>query len=256
VPVFGITRDAGSPRELHAYRIDNGSTLVGVGDATGYSLPNNTPVVMEVYVNMHDTTGAVSIWVDGTQILNVSGVDTMPAGGAANAHCWMVGNFHASATVDANGYWGEIICADAQIHTPWGQRKKFAVLKPTGSGASSSWTGTYANVDEVPPDDSDFLYTNGAGNYHVFAMENLPAEAQSVNAVQVWVRGVSKGGPTPKKFFPVVNCTGNLYGGYTTTVPAVNPWHTKYIWPLNPKTSAAWTPAEVNAFETGVGSAA
>jgi hypothetical protein len=251
IPIFGIARSAGSPRELTAYRIDSGTTWTSLGTATGYPLPNNTVVTLEVYWKMSDTVGAVKIWMDGVEILNLSAIDTLP-GSVSGATHWILGNVTSSSTIDAYGYFGELIIADAQIHSAT-QRKKFAVLTPNGAGASSQWTGAYGDVDEIPPNDTDKLYTNTASYMQLFTLTDLPSEAVSVDNVMVMFRHRSQGGPTPKKNSPIVRVTsGNIYGGYSQAAPSPNFRHEKYFWPQNPYTSAAWSVSEVNSLQAGV----
>jgi len=250
-PVFAILRQLGSPRELKAYRLDGSGTFVFLAQGTGYSVNNGTVYNIEFYWKCGQTDGAVKVWLNGTLVIDVSGVDTTN-GTSTGATMWMVGAATSSGFVYGNGYFGEIICADARIHDPFTQRKTFAVLTPTGAGSNSQWTGAYSDVDETPPNDSDKIYVNSVDQVQTFALSNLPAGISSIDGVKVNARFFGQGGPTPRNVQPAIRTNSTNYFGDSKAVPANKPWYNSKIWLTNPYTTSPWTESGVDALEAGV----
>jgi hypothetical protein len=248
-PIFVIARAAASPRNLIVYRIDSGGTWTSLGSGSA-SLANSTVYNIEVRWKAGDSDGVVQVWVNGTLDIDLSSQDTLPTG-FTGANQWIIGCGTDSAWNTANAYIGELIVADDRIHNPFTQRKTFAILRPNGAGNNSQWTGSYSDVDEVVPDDSDGISVNTVDQVSTFGLENLPASAESVNAVILWNRIVGQGSPTPRNVQPTIRTNSNNYSGDSRPVPALRPWYGYKIWAQNPNTASAWTPNEVDALEAG-----
>jgi len=247
--VFGICRAGGSPRNITAYRIDTNTNYVSLGSGTA-ALANSTVYNIEFRWKAGDADGLVQVWVNGVLDIDVSGVDTLPTG-KTSVNMWILGAITDSTFTVPNSYMGELIVADARIHDPFTQRKTFAVLRPSGAGNNSQWSGSYSDVDEAVPDDSDGISVNTVDQVSTFALGNLPAGVESVNAVSVWNRIVGQGGPTPRNVQPAIRTNSNNYFGDSKPVTALRPWYGCKLWVLNPNTSSAWSIAEVNALEAG-----
>jgi hypothetical protein len=116
-------------------------------------------------------------------------------------------------------------------------------LTPTGSGTN------WQNVEEVPPNSSDFNSGATADFLDLYAMSSVPSSAVSI----MWVGGYNycqRDNVTFLNQRHIVRTAGvNYFGSNTALATAWAPlW---WSWNVNPGTLTAWTVAEVNAVEAG-----
>jgi len=128
-------------------------------------------------------------------------------------------------------------------------------LRPTAAGASAAWVpnagANYAACDDDTYDgDTSYVESSTAGAIDTYAMADLPATAGAVLAVMthLWAEKTDAGTRTVR---PVLRVAG---ANYTGTSRNLGNTYAEYgqVHELNPATSAAWTPAAVNASEVGV----
>lgn len=121
---------------------------------------------------------------------------------------------------------------------------------PNGDTAEEDWvpsTGTdsTAMVDEVDPNDADFLTSDTAGDLTELSLSDLPPEITYIRGVDVWGRlDKSDAGPaTVKLGMKSVAATTDSAAFPITTVPSY------WIKPINldPNTGDNWTRASYNA---------
>jgi len=127
-------------------------------------------------------------------------------------------------------------------------------LAPTGAGATSAWTGTYASVNPVPNNDSNSVYTNTASVTEQFTLTSLPTGVFSIQAVKVTARAELTAGSTPTNLSVGVYSHTTLAAG--TSVAQTTAWQeNESLLAVNPVTSAAWTQAEISALQVALTSA-
>lgn len=63
-------------------------------------------------------------------------------------------------------------------------------LSPNADGTYTAWTGTYADIDEVPASDGDFLNATAVDDHSSFTLPALAGTAAAVLHVAVWARTV------------------------------------------------------------------
>jgi len=113
--------------------------------------------------------------------------------------------------------------------------------------STSGVTANYDNVNEYPtPNDDDFNYTSGSYATDTFKFEPfaLPSEASSIS-VKVYVRARLSSGSGSYDFNTTLTCSATDY--HSSDITLTTSW-TDYnsTWTTNPKTSSAWTVADIN----------
>jgi len=167
----------------YTYRLWIGSTQVATG--THY-LDWDKWHHLQVYVKCADTNGRVVVKVDGITDIDYTG-DTKSG---SSAQLTSVKFSHAYSLGD-EGYYGidDLCIRDDQ----WPGDIRFVALVPDGD-ITRQWTPSsgsdhYALVDEVPPSDSDYIYTSTSGARDMFSLSDFDATGKEPIAVTAWARG-------------------------------------------------------------------
>lgn len=207
----------------------------------------------EVYVKVHDTTGVITVRVDGTQVATFSGdtkpgadanidrVRLMSGSGSNSDHC-----FDDVALNDTSG------AAD----NSWPGEGKVIALTPNGAGASTQWTASagsnYACVDEVPPnDDTDYVYQSSASGIDLYDLS--ACGLSNVTILRVWPElHAKKTSADAASIIPVIRTNSTNYEDSSTTLTTS---YTKYKGServTNPNSGVAWTTSDLDALQAGV----
>jgi len=120
----------------------------------------------------------------------------------------------------------------------------------TSDGGTVHWS----LVDEVPKGTTDWVYEKTVGLRDIFGFTDLPSEVTSVNLVQVvYQAALAKAGAATLR--DVLRVGTVDYEGIAETLTNVVPNYVvvhgtaHYV---NPASTAAWTPADVNAVAGGM----
>lgn len=142
----------------------------------------------------------------------------------------------------------EIVVSDVD---PRGWR--VATIAPNAAGTASEWSGSYADVDEVDPNDADFISTDTAERSQLMGMSNLSIAAQNMDVVGVELVGrARKGTLGPQNIQALLRTNGVVYP--TANLPdLLNEFSPlkRTIWDANPNTGVAFTVSEIQALEMG-----
>lgn len=190
-----ITLDA----SLHVVATRNGTVLATSTNA--FPATANVWHYIEVKVVIHDTAGSVIVKVDGTEWLNVSGVDTRNAGTTGAISEIDLYRVNANQT-----FWDDAYVADTTGPAPYndflGDVKVHTEL-PSGNGDSSDWIGSDGNsvdnyqlVDEASSSSTDYVASATVGAQDLYQMGTAPAGV-TVLAVQEWVYAAKSDAGTP-----------------------------------------------------------
>jgi len=229
-------------QQIEARRGDQNGTILGTGSLT---LNMNQWYCVEIYAKVDDSTGAITVKVDGTADITLTSQDTRNGGTAEIGRVtWEVaGNY---------SYIDDIIIRDDD----WPGQGSVYLLQVDGEGDETDWTASAGNpedcVDEVPWSDSDYVYADSAtpNLKQDFTMEDLPDTYTSIDAVQVLaIVGLSAAGSGDAKVY--CDSNGTEEDGSSTALD-VTPVGLRHIMSLNPDDSAAWEKADVNAIKVGV----
>jgi hypothetical protein len=123
---------------------------------------------------------------------------------------------------------------------------------PTGAGSTSSWTGTYASIDETVYADGDFISSGTAAQVSTFAQTPIPSlTGYVVRAVGVSARA-KRGAAGPQNIRLTLRSAGTNYFSGSDIAVGFGYAPVQTIWATDPATSAAWVNTAVATLEPGV----
>lgn len=235
--------------------------LTPVGAASTATIALNTYTYVECLVTIHDTAGVVTVRLDGTTVLSLTGIDTQATGNAV-ADTIRLGN-HGSGptfqfgTEDLDDVY---ICdgSGAAPHNTFLGDCRVDVLSPTADGAHSAWTpstGTshFALVDETAPnDDTDYLSTATAAARDSHAMTDLPSLTTPLILGVQHVMAARKDDAGTRQVKALLKSGATTQAGSVTHTLTTAYTFYRTVYPTDPATGAAWTVAAVNAVEAGM----
>lgn len=224
---------------LEAYR--------GTSDkvATGTIAINvDTTYLIEVRYKPDDSNGIFQVKVDGVLDVNFTG-DTRPTSGQIN-------RLRLGGVSYVNAYFDDVIVESGG----WIGDTCVAGLKPIAAGASTEWDPSagdnFACVDDVPPDEADYVRTNLTSEIDLYAAENLSSRAEEVRCVQLQARIGQNLTPTPANIQLTSRTHNTNYFGDNESVAVGGIKTVRKLWDSNPNTSNEWSVSEVNDLEIGV----
>jgi hypothetical protein len=234
--------------QLQALR--SGTTLTS--SSAGLILANAWNYV-EMRATIADSGGVFEVLLNGTQVINFTG-DTKNAGTATNFDMIALGG---SSDMDLAVTYDDVYVLNTSGSAPWNTFLGEVVatyLKPNGAGATTGLTPTgsatnWQNVDETPATTADYNASDVVGTKDTYALENLPASAGTVFAVQE-VMVAAKTGVGAASIKSVVRSGGTDYAQSPVALGATPLTYTA-IRETDPATGVAWTNAAVDALEHG-----
>jgi hypothetical protein len=247
----------------------------GANHATSGTLIGTTgPIInmsawnhVEIQVYIHNTLGWVRVAVNGVHRYEATGLDTQHdtsqivsvgqmltyESGLAASTCdfymddYIVYDFTGTAatdtdfcpTVDGSGVATNYI---GELQVMW--------LPPNGNTAEDDWlksTGAsaYELIDEVDPNDADYIYSTAAGDLTELSMTDLPEEITYIRGLTIWAR-MSKsdaGAAMIRLGMKSVAATSDAPERPVTVEPT-------YWWDqinVDPNSTTRWTRASLNA---------
>ena len=206
---------------------------------------------IEAMVTIANGTGVAQIWVNGTEVINASGLSTQYYG-ASGAYANQV----ALGDIEGNGI--APMFDDFRIwdntgtyqNAPMGTDSRILTKLPSGAGAFTQWTANgaaanYACVDDNPPD-GDATYVSGAtaGLQDAYAMPLAYLTfAPSMVVARSYVR---KDDSNSRTMAIGVVSSGVTNAGSSYTLGSTYAFTDACI-PLDPHTVAVWTAAGADA---------
>ena len=235
--------------QIKAYR---STTVVGTSAISAFS--PNTWFVIEVWNNIHDTTGRLQVRINGsaTPIIDFTG-DTRNAGSGYVDSIRM--GLAASAPNPTEMYLDDVMVRD----DTWCGAGAIYLLLPDGEGSTTNWTASagqvYECLDDTPVDWTDFAYTDAtvANTRHLMTVQNPTVTPLAITAVAAIanMRVTAAGGGSANT---VIKSGSAVLEGSAVALDVSGKWVTT-IADTNPDGSVAWTAAALNALEIGIESA-
>lgn len=227
----------------------NGSTMLGTGPV---SIAANAWHWIEARVKLSSFAGEVEMWVDGVQVISVTGVNTTN-GASDGAAAWLgIGPF-ADSGAQFMGWWDDFYVCDLLDAAPKSRLgdSRIETLVPTSdaspnNGTVSTGTTHFGVVDEPQFNTTDYTtLSNVTGQAETFGLSDLSYTPASIAAVRT-IAVASKTGTDDASFTTEVANGGSTKDGTahalgTTPTPFVD------VFAVDPSTNAAWTGAGVNA---------
>lgn len=232
-----------------------GGTLIGTGSAV---LSTETWYLIEVYCNVADS-GTLTVKVNGVTDIGFSG-DTAAT---ANEFATIVkrGASSAGSSKGCDIYhddWGVNGTAGASQNT-WIGAGGVYFQPGTADGSILQWTpsaGTvhYTQIDDIPANDGDWIFSDDSGSVDIFDAEALDTDITSIALVEV-VFQAALAAAGAQNMQTVLRHNGTNYLGGTEVVTAVTPSWVVYKsdpYYLEPGGTAILARGTVDAFEVGV----
>jgi hypothetical protein len=258
---IGLAIDSSAKLEVYNGRaLNSNSGGTKLGSSSTNTLSSNTWYFIEIVVTVHNSTGTVEVYVNGskTNWIDLTGQDTQ---GGANAYSNAFG-FGGMTTGTNTDVFDDLYCVSGSggtVTTRLGDVKAVAVVASSGDGAlgqftPSTGTDNGAMVDDATPNgDTDYNESTSVGNIDTYAFAalgsvgtiyglNLHNYVKKTDATGCDATGVVRIGST--NYLGTQRALGTSYGYITDLME------------LSPATSAAWVPSEVDGAEFGVKHAA
>jgi hypothetical protein len=243
-----------STRSISVYRGDN-ATLLATSTTLVYQLGIWTR--FEARCKFHGTSGEVEVWIDGTQVISLTGINTKQNSGETG---FTRIDFLNSTGL---GIGTTTYCDDLTINNTSGDEPtgrlgdlRIAPLFPTSdatpnNGTPSTGTTHYTLVDDNPGyNSSDYIdMTNTTGQEERFGHGPLPTTPSHVFAVSV-VAVVQKSDAGDATAHLEVVSSGVAQAGASFSVPASYNFRRDFF-TIDPNTSSTWSAAAVNAMKIG-----
>lgn len=212
--------------------------------------------LIEAYLKIDDSTGVLTVKIDGVQIGTYTG-DTRNGASTTVNNIYLNGSpgssitwaFDDLALNDTTGGADNSWCGDGRV----------ILLKPNGNGDASDLTGSDGNstdnyllVDEIPSDgDTTYVEGSTSGNRDLYAIEDFSGTGKTIKRVWVEARArdtVAAGGQCKLSVKPSGGSEDkssaiNLLTSYTRIIG------TDYT--TNPADSGAWEDGDLDALQIG-----
>lgn len=214
-----------------------GAVWTDIGTEVSADFGADSNQTMDFYFEGNDATGAVKIFVAGTERMSavgdlsaVTGLDLITVDGVTS------GGAHGGS---------QFIISD-EITIGW--RLMTATL--SGAGATSAWTGDYTSVDEATYNDADFIYSGTANQVETYTISTGTLTGYTVRGVGVYAR--AKRGDSGPQNFQLALRVGST--DYFSGTKALGVGYESYghIWNTNPDTAAEWSTSQVSSIQVGV----
>jgi hypothetical protein len=244
--------------EQCSIRVNGSSVLTvtqgGTVRATGSTvLSSDTWYYTEFKFTIHQSTGIAQIKLNGAA--EIASTGSLDLTGTANNY-WNGISPGGNAALPTSAFFDDIYVLD----TTTGDNVDFlgpvrvVALAPAAPGTTTAWSpngGTnYGCVSEAYQDgDTSFNQSSTANQVDTFVMQDLPADAGSVYAVQSIITARQDAGAA-RTIAPVLRPAATDRVGTTVALSTSYQMLTE-IKDLNPEDSAAWATTDVASLEVG-----
>lgn len=240
--VIGVQPDG----HIAAYRNAAGNPANLLGQST-VAIHINTWYYFEAYVKIHPSAGAVIVRLNNVEIINVTGVNTRFTTENQITHVQLGGGLFAGMQSD----W-----CDYYVHkTQFLGDIRIGLMKPNADNTNSGWSlSTGANVwelvDEVPPNQSDYVFATAAGSKFYTEMEDTVLTGPCLG-IQVLTCFEKEDSGDRRGKTVIVEGGTETDGVESPIVATPSQLYARDTYDVNPRTSAQWTEAQLNAIKAG-----
>lgn len=227
----------------------------GLGGFGGVSLGATTEQLtanafhhVEVWVTLSNTVGRVDVYIDNINRLSLTNQDTVAT---ANVECSQIAIWKTSGY--ANTYYvDDVFCADSAgtYNNDQVSDCRVGMLLPNADTAEADWaksTGTdgYALIDNVPPNDAQYISAAAATDLSRFEMGTVDAAATSIKAVALYSRAW-KSDAGDGQIQAGIRSVATVASGTDRPVTTVATYYSD-IFETDPNTSTPFTPVTLEA---------
>jgi hypothetical protein len=225
-----------------------GSTIMA--ETSGFRAKQNVWYYVETKVFIDGSAGTVTIRVNGIEVLNVTGLDTLVNAPASVKDIRLIGSINLQFWVD------DFYIADdsGYIHTDFLGSMITQTIRPDADATANFTTSTpsanhFENVDEtIVDDDTSYVESNTSGQRELYDHGNLSAlttvKAAGLNVI------VNDGGVN-QAFQHLVSSNGTENVSGNITINSSSYLTKLYVSEQDPDINAAWTLNTINAAKFG-----
>lgn len=269
--LFGVYTDNATVGHIYLRRLSTNALVAYRGDpnAGNQGSPSGTQIAtsaggvldgnwhyIEVYAVIHDTTGRLTVKVDGNTVIDFTG-DTRNGGSSTNIDAIRfrtgkyVANNNAIISVDdlyicdATGTTNNTFLGDVRVQT----------MLPNAAGSSTQLTPTgsannWANVSEVPFNNSTYNTSATLGHIDLYGLSDLAGTTMTIRGLQT-VAHMQKSDSGTANARVALKSGASVYYDATRSL-GTSPLAYTQLRETDPATSAAWTVSGANSLEAGM----
>ena len=248
--MFRVYDDGAGTQHLYLIQETDGTITAYRGDGTSLGstasgvVTINTWHAIEIMVSIDDSAGVVKIRVDGTLVLDLTSQDTRN-GGVATADRF---EYAQGADFCFGVFWTATTTNTSELP---GQVRVYTLVPDTDASIAytrSSGSDSSNLLDELNPNDSDYVESDTVGDKDLFNMESYPGSG-TILGVEANMRHL-KVGAGSRTARIVVNISATDYESGDIT-PQLTVQHDSYVWQNNPDDAAAWETADIDGADWG-----
>lgn len=217
-----------------------------VGTSTKVAIETNVGHYIELGVKCSATTGRIIVRVDGEVLLDIENTNT-----GASTYVASISGIGGGFVASYDDLY--VTYDDVPGQISFYDDVSIQAISPNGPGSYSQWTPTSAlnweTVDEKPLSTTDYNETDVVGEIDTFEFPDLTFTG-TVKGVQ-FVISAKKSDVQIRAIQGVCTISGVDYFSANTEYLSTQESFYRFVWPINPATSAAWTNAEVNSATFG-----
>jgi hypothetical protein len=205
----------------------NGSAWTNIGSTTTLSVSVRYIIDLKIICG---SSGSFELYLN--QTLTLSGSASMGSVTNIARH-----RLQTPTSGGTGGGFSQIICADVST-VGW----KLYLKPPTGNGANTAFTGTFADVDETSLNDADYIESVAANDVETYTGAAMTFASGAVKAVVVSARALNIA-TGPQNMQLALRRSSTNY--FTADVAGIGTGFAPFlgIWETDPSTGAAWTSA-------------
>ncbi len=237
--------------------------------AIGSSAPLTADQVYRLEMEFNRNGGVNSVVrarIDGTEFAG-SATRAISAGIALFR---VAGNGNAEAQTVGEWFWDNLAVNDStgSFQNSYPGAGQILHLRPNATGDNDAWTGTWADIDEITPNDAtDDINSNTLDQLEDVNVDNAPADigaSDTINLVSVGVRFriSSATGADPTFVVRIKASSGGTVEESSTISPVATTWLTNAVavpknyplvlYDLPGASTTAWTKADLDTAQIGV----
>lgn len=223
-------------------------------------LSYNTWHCIELHLKLHDSEGVAQVKVDGSNSLwiNYSG-DTLGSNTPAVLRSFGVGKSIAGPNNDIAAWqrWDDLAINDTtgDRNNAWCGTGGVYPIKVTGAGDHTGQTASAGDnwtcVDETPPSDTDYVYTDTTDVYDLYACSDPSPDPGTADIVAMTVFARAKLAAAGDSKLATIIKTNSAEKQGTPVTLSTTAEYIATVYDLNPITGEAWTLDEVKALQIG-----
>ena len=245
---IGLRLNTNGSIDAGRYSAINGITVLGTSAAGVITV--NTWAYIEVETTINASTGVLNVYVNGTNVISLSGVNTSNSGTAVS---WVqMGFYDGGSTSGLTWDFDDLYVVD--VATRLGERR-VETLYPNGDTATKNFTpdtGTanYSRVNESQVDgDTSYVQSSTVGARDLYTIGSLSSTPTAIDAVNV-VSFAEKTDATTRTLYNSVQSAGTDSDGSAFSLAASYGRFDRLLM-TDPNGGGAWTASRVNGLQIG-----